>query len=455
MRIVGYARVSSREQAENSHALEQQISRLKQCNCTEILCDVDSGRDDDRAEFNRLISLIRSNSINRVVVTRLDRLTRSLPTLRKMLDLFQQTGVDLVALDDAIDMSTAAGKFHLNMLGALAEMESDRLAERIRHGKEHFRRQRRASHPPFAYRVEDFKFVPDDRPFICTLADQKEWTRAEVGRWTALKYIEVKGLKKALKSFTEYFGYREWWDCALRNWLKSPVIRGHVVYYPKSKNPEIHYNTHEALITAEEGSEIEAILAENREKGRFAFTSRYPYSGLVRCAECGGGMIVNSGSKGRIQYYTCCNHKYGICKSKKGTKTEYIEAAVIDALTQASERIANEVLSSIDLETKPEESLELKDLKRQLRALEAIGFNPVIEEAKQKLLLQIQALEYTSTNQVSCSVPDGIRQLLIDEGSKPEFWLNLPLDYKRQLMKALVDRVVVLNGAVCEVRLKL
>lgn len=157
MRVVGYARVSSREQAENGHALEQQIARLSGCNCTEILCDVDSGRDDDRPEFNRLISLVRNSSINRVIVTRLDRLTRSLPTLRKMLDLFQQTGVDLVALDDAIDMSTAAGKFHLNMLGALAEMESDRLAERIRHGKEHFRKQKRASHAPFAYRIENFK----------------------------------------------------------------------------------------------------------------------------------------------------------------------------------------------------------------------------------------------------------------------------------------------------------
>lgn len=108
-----------------------------------------------------MMESVRRGSVKQVFITRLDRLSRSLPTLRKVLDEFQKSNCTLIALDDNIDLSTAAGKFHVNMLGALAEMESDRLAERIRRGKEHFRQQKRASHAPFGYKIENFRHVPE------------------------------------------------------------------------------------------------------------------------------------------------------------------------------------------------------------------------------------------------------------------------------------------------------
>lgn len=149
MKVIGYARVSSREQAENSHALEQQTARLYSAGAMEVYADVESGSRDERDRFNKVIELVKANAIDEVIVTRLDRLTRSLPTLRSVLDVFQKQGVNLRALDDSIDLSTAAGKFHLNMLGALAEMEVDRLSERVRHGWAHLRERKVAMNPPF------------------------------------------------------------------------------------------------------------------------------------------------------------------------------------------------------------------------------------------------------------------------------------------------------------------
>ncbi|MFN5753469.1 MAG: recombinase family protein, partial [Pseudanabaena sp.] len=130
---IGYARVSTREQSENSHALEQQIARLKAAGATEIYSDVESGSKNSRPKFKQLIADCKLGRISEVIVTRLDRLTRSLVTLRKTVDEFNLAKVGLVALDDAIDTTTAAGKFHLNMLGSLAEMEVDRLSERVKH----------------------------------------------------------------------------------------------------------------------------------------------------------------------------------------------------------------------------------------------------------------------------------------------------------------------------------
>jgi len=106
--IIGYARVSSREQSENSHALEQQIARLRAAGAKDIYTDIESGSKNSRPKFKQLITDCKLGKISEVIVTRLDRLTRSLVTLRKTVDQFKDSGVVLRALDDSIDTSTAA-----------------------------------------------------------------------------------------------------------------------------------------------------------------------------------------------------------------------------------------------------------------------------------------------------------------------------------------------------------
>ena len=116
-RIIGYARVSSREQAEDHQALEQQIARLKAAGATEIFIEVKSGRRDDRAKLNDLMSLVQLKQVDGVIVTRVDRVARSLPKLRQVIDVFLNSDVNLVILDQSIDLSTSQGKLqHLRLL---------------------------------------------------------------------------------------------------------------------------------------------------------------------------------------------------------------------------------------------------------------------------------------------------------------------------------------------------
>jgi site-specific DNA recombinase len=94
---------------ENTHALEQQIARIKEAGAEEILVDVESGRsnrEDDRTEFKKLIRLVEQQQVDKVIVTRFDRLCRSLPTLRKVLDAFQVSEVALVALTGPLRKGT-------------------------------------------------------------------------------------------------------------------------------------------------------------------------------------------------------------------------------------------------------------------------------------------------------------------------------------------------------------
>ena len=204
--VIGCARVSSREQAENSHALEQQISRLEAAGCSLIFSDVESGTKDKRPGLAEVMERVRDRQCREVVVTRLDRLTRSLPTLRKLIDEFQNYDVNLRALDDAIDLSTAAGKFHLNMLGALAEMEVDRLSERVRHGWHHLRTRKVAMHPPFGYIKVDDTHQLDHAAFLCRLDSKQPMSRAAIAREIVDTFFEKKTLRLCLREINSRYG---------------------------------------------------------------------------------------------------------------------------------------------------------------------------------------------------------------------------------------------------------
>jgi site-specific DNA recombinase len=452
---VAYARVSSREQAENSAALDQQIARLKSAGAELVLADVESGREgkeSDRPNFQKLMHWVRGGLVKRVILTRLDRLSRSLPTLRKTLDEFQQAECTLIALDDNIDLSTAAGKFHVNMLGALAEMESDRLSERISRGKEHFRKEKRASHPPFGYVVRDYRHYPDRNPFLCRLEEQKTYSKADMARDLIEHYITYKSLNGSCRYFAERFGYSKFWQTALRKWLTSPTLQGDLVYFPKSKTPEIHPNIHEPLMTRDEGRTIKEILAFNHKVGGFGHRRGvYSLTGLVRC-QCGGGCIVANGSGGKYKYFICAGTRMGKCNLKRGVRLEALETAVINALTERAEAIAQFADT-----TSVEEPPEIKDLREQLAGLEQVAtatknVNPAISEAIRKLRSQIEQLQQQI--QTQGAIDTGNRELLTLVASRSDFWVEQETLQKQRFFRALIDYVLMSDGQILQVALK-
>lgn len=161
MRVkVGYVRVSTGEQEE---ALVQQTERIKKAGVTIIFSDVKSGRSDNRIEFNKLLEQCRNGEISEIVITRIDRLARSIVTINKAIALFNQMGIKLIILDSPVDdLQNPFAKFSLNQMGALAEFELDLLQNRVKHGYNHFREQGKACpQPPFGYARIDEKYVPD------------------------------------------------------------------------------------------------------------------------------------------------------------------------------------------------------------------------------------------------------------------------------------------------------
>lgn len=172
-RIVGYARVSSREQAVDSQALKQQIARIKKAGATIIYQDIQSGSRDNRPALKELMESISEGKTDEVIITRIDRIARSLPKLRECIEIFVNAGVQLQILDQTIDLMTSQGKLMLNVLGSLAEWETDLLSERVRHGKKYRRDKKVANESyPWGYKIVNDKYQLNEAQFLCLLSDR-------------------------------------------------------------------------------------------------------------------------------------------------------------------------------------------------------------------------------------------------------------------------------------------
>lgn len=129
MAIIGYARVSSTGQS-----LEVQLDKLREAGAEEVFAEKRSGTTTaERQELENALRFARKGDV--LIVTRMDRLARSVSDLRTLIDDLTARGVGFRVLDQAaVDTTTPNGRLMLNMLAAFAEFETDLRKERQREG---------------------------------------------------------------------------------------------------------------------------------------------------------------------------------------------------------------------------------------------------------------------------------------------------------------------------------
>lgn len=125
MALIGYARVSSVGQT-----LVVQLDKLEHCD--RVFQEKVSGVTDKRPQLQACLEYVRQGDT--VVVTKLDRLARSTLHLCQIAAELERKQVDLQVLDQSIDTSSATGRLLFNMLGAIAQFETEIRAERQREG---------------------------------------------------------------------------------------------------------------------------------------------------------------------------------------------------------------------------------------------------------------------------------------------------------------------------------
>lgn len=141
MKCIGYRRVSSQEQSRSGLGLGAQEEAITSAcsrfgwDLVEVITDrAESGKSLDRPGFQQVLHRIANGDADALVVSRLDRATRSVADFARLLEWLEQAGAAFVALDLAIDTSTPAGRLVANVFASVAEWERAVIGERTKQG---------------------------------------------------------------------------------------------------------------------------------------------------------------------------------------------------------------------------------------------------------------------------------------------------------------------------------
>lgn len=163
MKAIGYVRVSTEEQAREGISLENQRTKIQAyCRLHDmVLADIiedagKSGKDLNREGIQAVIQRIKERGIDAVIVCKLDRLSRRVLDTLNLIELMKKHRVVFQSITYNIDTKTAMGKFFLNIMASLAQMERDLISERTKDAMRHkISRNERAGQIPYGWMLAD------------------------------------------------------------------------------------------------------------------------------------------------------------------------------------------------------------------------------------------------------------------------------------------------------------
>lgn len=135
--LIGYARVSKIEGQDAA----AQVSALRDAGVEKFFEEQASGGRWDRPQLHRLLDQLRAGDV--VVVWKLDRLSRSLSDLLRIMEKIEAAGAGFRSLTEAVDTTTPAGRMMMQMIGSFAEFEREMIRQRTRAGLDRARREGR------------------------------------------------------------------------------------------------------------------------------------------------------------------------------------------------------------------------------------------------------------------------------------------------------------------------
>lgn len=424
-----YVRVSTTQQVEKE-SLSTQESRLRAyCQANgftvhKVYKDAGvSAKDMDRPALETLKEDCRRGKIQTVVVTALDRITRSLRDMHKLVDFFAENGVRFISITQNIDSSLAFGRFMRDLLALLAQLERAIVAERVANDMHHRASLGKWNGGMVPYGYTTFqrvmkgltagKRMPDGtlkrvseaqaRKKASSLCPEPkklyiDREEAEVVKRIFDTFLRTRSLRKTAHTLNSLGiktrNGRTWAVSTIHKILTSPVHTGKISYGKTKTDMETGKlrnvgreewkevkGQHQPIISESVFKEAQQILKSNSRKPTRASRS-YLLSGLLRCGKCGGSMYGATFSKKssgkRYSYYKCQDsHTRGaaVCKGLS-VKAEDLDDQVVKTLTDLSKdtvflRDRGKMLSSLREELKPGKGKEnLERLKREETNLE-------------------------------------------------------------------------------------
>ena len=287
-----YCRVSTLEQAEEGYSIDEQEKKLR-AYCTAMGYQINrvavdpgySGASLDRPGIKEVISDVKHGRCGKVIVWKLDRLSRSQKdTLVLLEDVFSPAGCAFVSLVENFDTATPIGRCIVGVLAAFAQMERENIRMRTMMGRQASARSGKFTgcKAPFGYRwniLDNGKreIVPDPYTSVIVKDIYRLYNTGLTIKETTRRIMETYGCFSNIKTGGE--------ATYVSRLMRNPVYAGNV-----RMNGNIYGGTHQALDTAETWNAANDRLSKNvsyTQRGRRCVGL---VSGLIFCGDCGSRM---------------------------------------------------------------------------------------------------------------------------------------------------------------------
>ena len=455
-----YPRVSTAEQATEGYSIPEQIDRMQSyCKAMgwtvyKVYTDAGySGANTDRPALQRLITDVKAGKVNKVLVYKLDRLSRSQKdTLNLIEDIFLANKVDFVSMSENFDTSTPFGRAMVGILAVFAQLEREQIRERMNMGK--FARAKLglfggSNRVPIGYNYVDGKLVTNDFEKL-QIQEIFNLYASGVSPNEIVDRLNAAG-------YTHKFG--SWNDHTLRRILRSKTYLGYIKF-----RQDWFKGEHEPFISEELFNAVQTILdrrtsdyfVHNRREGR---VTSY-LGGLLYCGRCGAKyskyINKNNARHSFYTYYKCNTRNASIKHCFKGEtcdnktwRMEDLDALVLGEIKKLALDPAYfaEIAASPETDEKPVIQAEISKLDNQiarLMDLYTVGDMPLdllqeklhkLTEQKQKLQSELEQL----TNKGKLPQADAVKYIgsfadVLDRGVYAEI---------RAVITALIEKIVI------------
>lgn len=405
-KVAIYCRVSTTEQAEEGYSIKEQ-ERLIREYCVnqgyevyKVFSDAGiSGKDiRHRPAIQQLLKDATDKKFDMVMSWKINRLSRKLEDAIKIVNTLDKYGIAYQSYSERFESDTPAGKMQFQMMALVGEFERNTIAQNVKMGMKAKARSGEwcGGTAPLGYCWVPMEGTENSSRKKSRLEIDK--TEAEIVRLIYHMYASGKGYK-AIVNYINQMGYRTKKGNAfsvaqLKTILTNPVYIGKVRFNVRrdwnekrrhNMNPEpiIANGIHEAIITEEQWNQVQFLIHQKSGKPSRIYDGEYPLTGILRCPECGAGMVISrvvrkraDGSKNVLTYYACGQWKNkgsSVCHSnmirvEKANDFVYrrIEEVVND------EKILNEIMSRVNREHEIAKKNAHKELTMQEREQEKI-----------------------------------------------------------------------------------
>ncbi len=304
-RIAGiYIRVSTLDQAREGFSLGEQEARLKdfckakQYEVYKVYADEGiSAKNDKRPAYQSMMNDVKNGTINVIVAFKMDRLTRSVYDVEKLMKIVKEAGCDIDCLADESNTTTSNGRMVMRIMTSVSQNEIERTSERTKIGLAGAIASGHISHKsPLGYKRNGKILVPD-------LATKDIIVRVFNLYYEGNSYQTIANIFKK----EEVLGRTSWYDSTIQKILENEIYKGDFVHGKRTKNPTYYKDVVEPLVSKELWEECQVQKKKNSRS--YKRTLEYLFLQKLRCPKCNrilGGKATTK-KNGKAYFYYYCN----------------------------------------------------------------------------------------------------------------------------------------------------